>query len=60
LLIGVQLDRPAAAPRAALLEEHGIIVGDSAAPDILRLLPPLNLTVEQADRFADALAAVLM
>jgi len=58
LLVGVRLDRPAAPVRAALLA-RGIIVGDSAAPDMLRLLPPLNLTIEDADRFVEALAAVL-
>jgi acetylornithine/N-succinyldiaminopimelate aminotransferase len=59
LLIGIVLDRPAAPVRDRLLFEHSIITGTSAVPDILRLLPPLNLKKGEADRFLDALKTVL-
>lgn len=59
LLLGMMLDRSAAEVRDELLQEHGIIAGTSAVPEVLRIMPPLNLPMEQADRFVSALRAVL-
>jgi len=59
LMLGLVLDRPAAGVRDKLLREHRILTGTSAAPGVLRLLPPLNLTMEQAKRFCSALQDVL-
>jgi acetylornithine aminotransferase len=59
LLLGAVLDRPAAAVADQLLREHRVLVGTSAAPDVLRVMPPLNLTAEQADRFVAALGDTL-
>lgn len=59
LMIGAVLDRPASAVASRLLQEHHILAGTSAIPEVLRLLPPLNLRREHADRFCAALSAVL-
>ena len=43
-----------------LLDDHGIITQVAGHHmDVIKLLPPLNLTVEDADRFLNALATVL-
>jgi acetylornithine aminotransferase/acetylornithine/N-succinyldiaminopimelate aminotransferase len=55
LLLGVEFAEPVAAKmQKALLERH-IITGTSSDPRVLRLLPPLCLTIEEADLFVDAL-----
>ncbi len=59
LMLGIVLDRAAAAVRDELLRDHDIIAGVSAVPEVLRILPPLNLTTELADRFVSALQSVL-
>jgi acetylornithine aminotransferase/acetylornithine/N-succinyldiaminopimelate aminotransferase len=58
LLVGVVLDRPAAAVQRALLVQR-IITGTSADPAVLRLLPPLTIGPEEVDRFLAALRTVL-
>ena len=50
LLLGVRA-RPGAVGR---LLEAGILVGGSANPEVIRLLPPLVITKEQCDVFAEA------
>jgi acetylornithine/N-succinyldiaminopimelate aminotransferase len=47
LLLGVELDRPAAPVVAAALE-HGLVIG-SAGERTLRLTPPLTLTSDEAE-----------
>jgi acetylornithine/N-succinyldiaminopimelate aminotransferase len=51
-----------AAPVAAVVErvarDNGFLV-NAPAPDVVRLVPPLVLTDEQADAFLAALPAVL-
>lgn len=59
LMIGIVFNEKAAGVRDRLLCEHHIIAGTSAVPEILRILPPLNLNGEQADQFVAALASVL-
>jgi acetylornithine/succinyldiaminopimelate/putrescine aminotransferase len=58
LLLGLVLDRPAAAVQRALLERD-ILVGSSADPHVLRLLPPLVVTAEQISMFIEAFAEIL-
>lgn len=53
-LMGLQLDGPAAPVRKQLLQ-RGIITGSADHPDIIRLMPPLNLPLEALDDFASAL-----
>ena len=58
LWLGVVLDAPVAAAAALALREAGFLV-NAAAPDVLRLAPPLVVTRAQLDAFADALPGVL-
>jgi acetylornithine aminotransferase len=58
LLIGVQLAEPVAAAATARAAAAGYLT-NAAAPDVLRLAPPLILTTEQADEFVTALPAIL-
>ena len=57
-LVGVALDRPAAPVRAALLE-RGVVTGGADDPNVIRLMPPINIPFEALDMFCDALSSVL-
>jgi acetylornithine aminotransferase len=48
LLLGVVLDAPIAAHVEAAARQSGALV-NAAAPDVIRLAPPLILSAEQAD-----------
>lgn len=50
LMIGLEFDEPVNNLRNRLLYEHCIFTGISGA-NIIRLLPPLCLSIEQADKF---------
>jgi len=58
LLLGLKLTRPAADVQKALFARR-ILTGTSADPSVLRLLPPLSFTAEQASQLLSALAEVL-
>jgi acetylornithine aminotransferase len=58
LLIGIVLGEPVSAPLAAAARDAGFLV-NNAAPDRLRLAPPLVLTEEQAGEFLTALPGLL-
>jgi acetylornithine aminotransferase len=58
LMIGVEFPGPVADIRKRLLNEFHIFTGFSGS-NILRLLPPLSLSVDEATRFATALATLL-
>lgn len=60
LMIGLELEGPAAPVRKKLLFDHHIFTGSSSQKNVLRLLPPLTLTEENADRLTEALRKVLM
>ena len=53
-LLGIEFDVPCSAIHAKLLE-HKIITGTSSDPKILRLLPPLNVNIEEIGLLIDAL-----
>jgi len=55
-LLGLVCNRPAAEVRNALLEQD-ILVGTSADPNVVRLLPPLNLPERHVAELAHALAS---
>lgn len=55
LLLGLRTTRPARAVQAELLE-RGLLVGTSADPHVVRLLPPLVLEGAHVARLAAALA----
>ncbi len=57
LLLGLRCRRPAAAVRNELLEKN-ILVGTSADPHVIRMLPPLILEQHHVDKLAAALAAL--
>lgn len=58
LLLGLRLDRPAAAVQQALIGKR-VLVGTAADPAILRLIPPLTLSRDEADLLLAALREVL-
>ena len=58
LWLGVVLAAPVAAAVEAGARDAGFLV-NAAAPDVVRLAPPLVVTTAQLDAFADALPAVL-
>nr|WP_319572062.1 aspartate aminotransferase family protein [uncultured Draconibacterium sp.] len=58
LMIGLEFKKPIAEIRKKLLFDYGIFTGVSGQ-NIIRLLPPLSLTTEQADTFLAAFAEVL-
>jgi acetylornithine/succinyldiaminopimelate/putrescine aminotransferase len=58
LLLGVEFAAPVAAQVQKALLERRIITGTSSDARVLRLLPPLCLTTEEAEMFVEALRAV--
>lgn len=58
LLLGLRLDRPASGVQQALFDRR-ILTGTASDPAILRLIPPLCFTRDEADMLLDALAEVL-
>ncbi|WP_035564339.1 aspartate aminotransferase family protein [Hymenobacter sp. IS2118] len=55
LMVGIKYDFPIKEIRDKLLTEHHIFVGNASDPTVLRLLPPLNITKAEVDRFLVAL-----
>jgi acetylornithine aminotransferase len=58
LLLGLVLSRPVAGRVQRAAEQAGLLV-NAAAPDVIRLAPPLILSDADADLFLDRLPAVL-
>lgn len=58
LMIGMEFEEPIKEIRSKLLFEEKIFTGVTGA-HVIRLLPPLCLTIEQADYFLDKLKKVL-
>ena len=58
LLLGLHLDRPAVEAQTALFRHH-ILTGTSTDPQVLRLLPPLSFSRQEADLLIAGLEAVL-
>ncbi len=58
LMIGIQLPEELAHVRKELLFKYHIFTGE-AKPNVIRLLPALNLTKAHADRFLEAFSTVL-
>ncbi|MBX2840976.1 MAG: aminotransferase class III-fold pyridoxal phosphate-dependent enzyme [Flammeovirgaceae bacterium] len=59
LMIGIEFDFPIKEIRTKLLFENKIFTGSASNPNILRLLPPLNISKEQATVFLEILNEVL-
>jgi len=58
LMIGIELPEELAHVKKDLLFKHLVFTGE-AKPNVIRLLPALNLTKENADEFLEALKKVL-
>jgi acetylornithine/N-succinyldiaminopimelate aminotransferase len=58
LMIGIELPEELAHVRKELLFKHHIFTGE-AKPNVIRLLPALNLTKAHADRFLEAFNRIL-
>jgi acetylornithine/N-succinyldiaminopimelate aminotransferase len=58
LMVGIKYDFPIKEVRDKLLAEYHIFVGNASDPTVLRLLPPLNITKAEVDRFLQALYAL--
>jgi acetylornithine aminotransferase/acetylornithine/N-succinyldiaminopimelate aminotransferase len=57
-LMGLKLDQPVD-PVLDALRKQGVLAGGSSDPHVMRLMPPLVSTDDDADAFADALHAAL-
>ncbi|GAB3635032.1 aminotransferase class III-fold pyridoxal phosphate-dependent enzyme [Hymenobacter arcticus] len=58
LMVGIKYDFPIKEIRDKLLADFHIFVGNASDPTVLRLLPPLNITKAEVDRFLEALFAL--
>ncbi|HJQ30637.1 MAG TPA: aspartate aminotransferase family protein [Pyrinomonadaceae bacterium] len=58
MLLGVEFEDAVAAKVNKSLLERGIITGTSSDPKVLRLLPPLCLTVDEAGLFVEGLKEI--
>ena len=59
LMIGLEFDFPIKNLRKQLLFEEKIFTGSSSNPNVMRLLPPLNIQKEQVDYFIKKLKATI-
>lgn len=59
LMIGLEFDYPIKPLRKQLLFEEKLFTGSSSNPNVIRLLPPLNITEREADTFVEILSKVL-
>lgn len=59
LMIAIELYEPCAQIRKQLLEEFGIFTGTSSNKNVLRILPPLNITTPEIDQLVTALNTIL-
>jgi acetylornithine aminotransferase len=55
LMLGVEFDFPIAPLRKALVNERFTFVGSSSNPNLLRILPPLNIGQTEIDWFVKAI-----
>jgi len=55
LMLGVEFDYPIKELRSKLLLEDFIFTGASANPNLLRILPPLNISIDEISPFVHAL-----
>lgn len=55
LMIGIEFPFPVKTIRENLIKKEQVITGVSSNPNVLRILPPLTVTPEEADQFTNAL-----
>ncbi|MEZ5004273.1 MAG: aminotransferase class III-fold pyridoxal phosphate-dependent enzyme [Chitinophagales bacterium] len=59
LMLGIEFDFPIKELREMLLYKHHILTGSAKQPNVIRILPPLNIKKKQLDQFVQALAVSL-
>lgn len=59
LMIGIETEGNASVIRKQLLEEKNIFTGYSSSNNTIRLLPPLNISKIEADKFLTAIQKIL-
>jgi acetylornithine aminotransferase len=59
LMIGIELDIPYKEPRTRLIKEHHCFTGCSGT-NVIRLLPPLCITMDEAQQFIEKFKQVLI
>lgn len=59
LLLGIEFDYPVREIRGKLLKEFKIFTGAATSPNVLRLLPPMGISKNEADIFINALKEVI-
>jgi acetylornithine aminotransferase len=59
LMIGIDFDFPVEKLRTKLVKEHQLFTGSAGNPNTVRLLPPLNVTMADADLFLEKLILAL-
>ena len=59
LMLGVEFDFPIKELRTKLLNDYHILTGSSANPNLLRILPPLSITIDEIAPFSNALKEIL-
>ncbi len=59
LMVGVQFENAIADMRKQLVFKERVFTGSSSDPNVLRLLPPLNITVDQVDVLTEKIRTVL-
>jgi len=59
LMIGLEMDYPIKNLRKQLLFENQVFTGSSSNPNVLRLLPPLNITKNEVHLFVEKLKKVI-
>jgi acetylornithine aminotransferase len=60
LMIGVELDSPVSDLRKHLLFKHHIFTGSSSNPNVIRLLPALNIGPVEVERFLKGFKQAMM
>lgn len=59
LMTALEFDFPVGPIRKKLVFEHGIFTGSASSPNVLRFLPPLNVTEKEVKLLADCLTKVI-
>lgn len=59
LMVGIELEQPCAPLRKALLDKYRIFTGSASNKNTIRILPALNVTQDELDRFLEAFAALV-
>jgi len=59
LMLGAEFDFPVADLRKSLVFDHLLFTGSSSNPNLLRILPPLNINEEHVDEFRSKISKAL-